>query len=85
MLVVSIVYFEHVNVGWVCKILTNANINLPFQGHKQDVWHAIDPETGVKQHQLTMDGIENMCPPMDKKNSPFYIGRTGRLTLDCRF
>jgi len=24
-----------------------------------------------------MDGIETMCPPMDKENAPFYIGRTG--------
>lgn len=46
-------------------------------GRKQDVWHAIDPDTGIKQHQLTMDGIETMCPPIDKRNAPVYIGRTG--------
>ena len=25
-----------------------------------------------------MDGIETMCPPMNKENAPFYIGRTGK-------
>lgn len=47
-----------------------------YVGRKQDVWYAIDPETGVKRHQLTMDGIETMCPPMNKENAPVYIGRT---------
>eukprot|EP00111_Clytia_hemisphaerica_P015843 TCONS_00046798-protein len=47
-----------------------------YVGRKQDVWHAIDPETGIKRHQLTMDGIETMCPPMNQENAPFYIGRT---------
>lgn len=47
-----------------------------YVGRKQDVWYAIDPETGVKQHRLSMDGIESMCPPLNKRNAPFYIGRT---------
>lgn len=47
-----------------------------YVGRKQDVWHAIDPATGIKQHSLTMDGIESMCPPVDNKNKFFYMGRT---------
>lgn len=49
-----------------------------FLGRKTDAWHAIDPITGIKQHRLTMDGVESMCPPIDKKNLFFYIGRTGK-------
>ena len=48
-----------------------------FLGRKQDVWLAVDPETGEKRRKLTMDGIGKMCPPMGQMNAPLYIGRTG--------
>eukprot|EP00794_Sanderia_malayensis_P009072 gene9072-10040_t len=47
-----------------------------YVGRKQDVWFAIDPETGQKRRELRMDGIGNMCPPIDQSNAPVYIGRT---------
>ena len=53
------------------------SFNYFIQGRKQDVWYAIDPETGIKRQKLTMDGVETMCPPMNQENAPFYIGRTG--------
>ncbi|XP_065660136.1 serine/threonine-protein kinase/endoribonuclease IRE1 isoform X2 [Hydra vulgaris] len=46
-----------------------------YVGQKQDVWYAVDPLTGIKHHRLTMDGIDHMCPPIEKQ-SLFYIGRT---------
>ncbi len=42
------------------------------------MWFAVDPETGQKRRELRMDGIGNMCPPIDHNNAPMYIGRTGK-------
>ena len=47
-------------------------------GKKQDVWYAIDPETGQKKQRLSMDGLEQMCPHNIQDERPqFYLGRTG--------
>ena len=46
-------------------------------GRKQDVWIAVDPESGQKRRRMSMDGIGKMCPPMGQIDAPLYIGRTG--------
>jgi len=47
-----------------------------YVGRKQDVWIAVDPETGQKRRRMSMDGIGKMCPPMGQIDAPLYIGRT---------
>ncbi|XP_069762136.1 serine/threonine-protein kinase/endoribonuclease IRE1 isoform X3 [Narcine bancroftii] len=43
-----------------------------YTGKKQDLWFAVDPETGEKQSTLSTDMSGNMCP-----STPLlYIGRT---------
>ncbi|KAK3753794.1 hypothetical protein QZH41_018451 [Actinostola sp. cb2023] len=43
---------------------------------KTDVWYAIDPDTGIKQQTLRLDGTETVCPIMPNKAAPIFFGRT---------
>lgn len=46
------------------------------------MWHAIDPDTGIKQQTLRLDGTETVCPIMPNKAAPIFFGRTGTVHLD---
>lgn len=48
-------------------------------GRKTDVWYAVDPDTGIKQQTLKLDGTETVCPMMTNNKAPIFIGRTGIL------
>ncbi|XP_031563309.1 serine/threonine-protein kinase/endoribonuclease IRE2-like isoform X1 [Actinia tenebrosa] len=49
---------------------------LLYTGRKIDVWYAIDPDTGIKQQTLRLDGTETVCPIMPNKAAPIFFGRT---------
>ncbi|XP_032242727.1 serine/threonine-protein kinase/endoribonuclease IRE1 [Nematostella vectensis] len=53
-----------------------SNDGILYTGRKTDVWFAVDPDTGIKQQTLRLDGTETVCPIMPNKAAPMFFGRT---------
>ncbi|XP_074647988.1 serine/threonine-protein kinase/endoribonuclease IRE1-like isoform X2 [Tubulanus polymorphus] len=45
-----------------------------YTGYKKDTWYAVDPATGTKVHEMSMDGTQKVCP--SSSDNTIFIGRT---------
>lgn len=45
-----------------------------YTGYKKDTWIAVDPSTGQKMEELSMEGAQKVCP--STSTNTIFIGRT---------